>query len=165
MTESHKELVITREFNAPRELLFKVFTQAEHLVNWWGPKGFKMKVAKVELKPNGIFHYCMQSPDGHEMWGKFVYKEIVEPEKLVYIVSFSDEQGNITRHPMSQTWPLETITTLTLTEENGKTKLTMVGGPYNATEEERATFEGASGNVQQGFKGTMDQLDAYLATL
>ena len=165
MTESHKELVITREFNAPRELLFKVFTQAEHLVNWWGPKGFKMKVAKVELKPNGIFHYCMQSPDGHEMWGKFVYKEIVEPEKLVYIVSFSDEQGNTTRHPMSQTWPLETITTLTLTEENGKTKLTLFGGPYNATEEEIVTFEGALGNVQQGFKGTMDQLDAYLASL
>lgn len=70
------------------------------------------------------------------MWGRFVYREITRPEKLVFIVSFSDKDGGITRHPMSDTWPLEVINTVTSTEKNGKTTLTLRGGPINASAEE-----------------------------
>jgi uncharacterized protein YndB with AHSA1/START domain len=78
-----RELVITRTFDAPRELVFKAWTDPEHLQHWWGPKGFTFDVAKLDFRPGGIFHYSMRSPDGHVMWGKFVYREIVEPEKIV----------------------------------------------------------------------------------
>jgi uncharacterized protein YndB with AHSA1/START domain len=104
----------------------------------------------------------MRAPDGSDWWGKFVYREIMAPEKIVFINSFSDAKENITRHPLSPTWPLEVFNTLTFTEHDGKTTLTLRGGPINATEEEQKTFESHITNVQQGFKGTFDQLEEYL---
>ncbi|QHW34165.1 SRPBCC domain-containing protein [Paenibacillus rhizovicinus] len=160
-----EELVLVRTLNAPRELVFKVFTQAEHLVKWWGPKGLTMNVATVDLRPGGLFHYSMKLPDGQEMWGKFVFREIVEPELLVFTNAFSDAEGNTLRHPASPSWPLEILNTLLFEDDNGKTKLTMRGIPYAASEEERQTFDANRSNVQQGFAGTFAQLDEYLATL
>jgi uncharacterized protein YndB with AHSA1/START domain len=153
---------ITRVFDAPRELVWKVFTEAEHLMRWWGPKGFTMLAAKLDLKPGGVFHYGMKSPDGHEMWGKFMYREIDPPKRMVLVNSFSDAAGGTIRHPMAPTWPLEVLNTMTLTEQGGKTTLTIVGAPFNATEEERKTFDAGRGSMQQGFTGTFDQLEAYL---
>lgn len=162
--EQRNELVITRFFNAPREIVFKMWTDAEHLAKWWGPKGFTLTVSSLDLQPGGIFHYCM-SGNGFEMWGKFVYVEITPPEKLVFINSFSDKEGNITRAPFSATWPLEVINMLTLTEKDGKTLMTIKGGPHNATDEEIQTFIAGTESMQQGFAGTFDQLDEYLATI
>ncbi len=159
------DLVITRTFDAPRELVFQAFTQAEHLQHWWGPKGMTLSVSKVDVRPGGIFHFSMETPDGHKMWGKFVYREIVAPEKLVYTNSFSDEEGNIIRAPFSETWPLEVLNTLTFTEDNGKTILTLHGVPWNASKEEEQNFADMHGSMHQGFGGTFDQLDAYLARL
>jgi uncharacterized protein YndB with AHSA1/START domain len=157
------ELVITRIFDAPRDLVFKMWTDLEHLKHWWGPKGFTFGVSKLDLRPGGVFHYSMKSPDGQEMWGKFVYREIIAPEKLVFTSSFSDEEGNTVRAPFSATWPLEILNTLTFVENEGRTTLTMRGGPLSATEEERKTFEAARDSVKQGFAGTFDQLADYLA--
>jgi uncharacterized protein YndB with AHSA1/START domain len=159
-----KELVITRAFNAPRDVVFKMWTEAKHLEKWWGPKGVDIIVKKFDLQPEGIFLYCMAG-EGFEMWGRFVYLEIVEPEKLVFISSFSDNDGNITRAPFSATWPLEVMNTLTLTEDEGKTTLTLRGGPHNATEEEREFFGGMFESMNQGFAGTFEQLDEYLANI
>ncbi|HWY38507.1 MAG TPA: SRPBCC domain-containing protein, partial [Bacteroidia bacterium] len=147
--ESNNDFAITRVFNAPRKTIFKAFTEPEHLAHWWGPKGFKLLVAKLDLRPGGTFHYKMSSPEGHEMWGIFVYREIKEPEKIVFINSFSDEKGGLTRHPMAPTWPLEVHNTLTLTEENGKTTLTLRGGPINASEEEMQVFAAGHSSMQQ----------------
>ncbi|MDP2036371.1 MAG: SRPBCC domain-containing protein [Ignavibacteria bacterium] len=158
-----KEFVISRQFNAPQELVWKAFTESERLVHRWRPKGFLMVNIKLELRPGGIFHYCMKSPNGLEMWGKFVYHEIVPIEKIVFVNSFSDAGVNLTRYPLSTLWPLEVHNTLTLTDENGKTTLTLKGKPINATEEERRTFEAGFTSMQQGFKGTFDQLDIYLS--
>jgi uncharacterized protein YndB with AHSA1/START domain len=157
------ELVITRVFDAPRGLVFKAWAEAERLVQWWGPKGFDVKVSQLDFRPGGIFHYGISLPDGNEMWGKFVYHEITEPERIVFVSSFSDKDGGITRAPFSQAWPLEVLNELTLTERDGKTTLTLRGGPINATDEEYKTFESAFGSMQQGFGGTFDQLDEYLA--
>ena len=156
------EFVITREFNAPRNLMFKVWTEAEHLKNWWGPTGLKVDVNKMELRPGGVFHYSMKTPDGQEMWGKFVYREIIAPEKIVFVVSFSDAKEGITRHPMSQTWPREVLSTLIFTEKNGKTTLTMKGVPINASDDEVKTFVEGFSSMQQGWKGTLEQLEEYL---
>lgn len=161
-----EEFVFTRVLDAPRELVFKMLTESEHMVRWWGPKGFEIHIAKLHLRPGGVFHFHMQSPDGSgDKWAKFVYREIVVPERLVYVTSFSDEQGNMQRHPLDPGWPLEMLTTLTLSEYDGKTKLTIRTVPINATKEERKTFEEGHKSMQQGFGGTFDKFDEYLATL
>jgi uncharacterized protein YndB with AHSA1/START domain len=96
--------------------------------------------------------------------GKFVYREIVAPERLVFIVSFSDEKGGVTRHPWNASWPLETLSTVTFEEQGGKTKVTVQWVPHtSATELERKTFEEGRQGMQQGWTGTMDQFAAYLA--
>jgi len=163
MDEKNAELVITRTFHAPRELVFKVWTQAEHLSHWWGPKGFELNVARLDLRPGGVFHYSMKSADGFEMWGKFVYEEITAPEKIVFVNSFADPEGNTIRSPFSDIWPLEVRNTLTLTESEGTTTLTLRGGPLRASEEERRAFVEGFESMKQGFGGTFDQLEAYLA--
>ncbi|HEY3063320.1 MAG TPA: SRPBCC domain-containing protein [Chloroflexota bacterium] len=158
------ELVITRDFTAPRELVFKAFTEADRLMQWWGPKGLTMHSATVDLRPGGVFHYSMRGPDGAELWGKFVYREISPPERLVFTNSFSDPQGNTVRAPFSSTWPLEVLNTLTFTEHEGKTTLTLRGGPINASPTEVEEFEAMAASMQQGFGGTFDKLDEYLAS-
>lgn len=160
-----RPFVIARTFNAPRTLVWKAFTDPAHLAQWWGPKGFKMLACNLDLRPGGTFHYGMQSPDGHKMWGKFIYREIVVPERLVHTVSFSDENQGVTRHPMSPTWPLETLASTTFTEHAGKTTIAVRWMPHNASAQERNTFDSAHDSMRQGWTGTMDQLDAYLATI
>jgi uncharacterized protein YndB with AHSA1/START domain len=157
------ELVITRVFDAPRELVWKAFTESDRLARWWGPKGFTMLVRTLDFRPGGVFHYSLRSPAGQVMWGRFVYRDIVAPERLVFVNSFADEAGNVIRSPFSDTWPLEIVNTLALAEADGKTKLTLRGGPINATEEERQTLWNAQESTRQGFAGTFDQLAAHLA--
>jgi len=164
VTESEKgEFVISRVFDAPRELVFKAQAESERLERWWGAKGFTTRVIKLDFRPGGGFHYSMRTPDGHEMWGKFVYREIVAPERIVFINSFADKDGNTIRAPFSSTWPLEVLNTLTLSEHKGKTTLTIRSVPFNATNEERETFEAGLDSMRQGFNGSLDQLADYLA--
>jgi uncharacterized protein YndB with AHSA1/START domain len=96
------------------------------------------------------------------MWGKWVIREIAAPEKLVYVNSFSNEKGGLTRHPMSPTWPLEMLTTVILKEMDGKTELTLKWVPLNASPEEIATFNAGMAGMTGGWTGTFDQLDEYL---
>ena len=158
-----RELVITRTLDAPREFVYKAWTDPECLAQWWGPKGFTMGSLKLDLRPGGSFHYCMSSANGFEMWGLFIYHEVVPPEKIVFVNSFSDKEGNIIRAPFSATWPLEVYNVLTFTEQDGKTTLTLRGWPYNATAEEQKIFEEGRSSMQQGFAGTFEQLEAFLA--
>lgn len=159
-------LVLRRELKAPREQVFKVWTDPAHFGNWWGPKGFSLEVARMDVRPGGMFLGCQKSPDGeHAMWGKFLYQEVREPEKLVWIQSFSDEDGNTIRAPFNPNWPLEILNVLTLEERDGGTLLTLQGGPINATAEEQAAFDAMAPMVSQGFEGTFEQLTEYLVRL
>lgn len=160
---SEEEFAVTRVFDAPREVLFKAWTEPERLARWWGPKNFTAEVSKMDLRPGGSFHYSMRAANGQVMWGKFVYREIVAPERIVFVNCFSDEQGSVARNPWMPVWPLEILNTLTMTEHEGKTTLSIRGGPINATEEERKAFLGARQAMQAGFGGTFDQLAEYLA--
>jgi uncharacterized protein YndB with AHSA1/START domain len=158
-----RELVISRVFDAPRELVWKAFTEADRLARWWGPKGFKMLSCKLDLRPGGAFHYGMAAPNGSEMWGKWVFREIVRPERLSFVVSFSDRDGGITRHPFAPLWPAEMLGTSTFADQAGKTLLTTRTVAVNATDAERKAFEDGFGSMEEGFAGTWDQLAAYLA--
>ena len=164
-TEATEDFVLSRTYNAPRELVFKAWTEPERMAQWWGPKGFTMQTAHMYLRPGGSYLYNMRSPEGHEMSGKFVYREVAGPGRLVFVVSFTDKEGTPIRHPMAPTWPLEVLNILTLTEEGGSTTLTLSGWPINATEEEHNTFNSARAGMQQGFTGTFDQLEAYLTSV
>src|SRR5215510_5706587 len=164
VAESDKgEFVISRVFDAPRELVFKAQAESERLEHWWGAKGFTTRVIKLDFRPGGVFHYSMQTSDGHEMWGRFVYREILAPERIVFINSFADKEGNTIQAPFSSTWPLEIINTLTLSEHNSQTTLTIRSVPFNATKEERETFEIGLDSMRQGLNGSLDRLADYLA--
>lgn len=164
-TMADVEFVTTRTVEAPRALVWDAFTKAEHLVHWWGPKGFELHVAKLELQPGGMFLYQMTAASGFNMWARFIYREVTPPERIIYVQSFTDEQGGVVRCPMSDTWPLETLNVLTFTEENGQTTLMLRSTPINATDEERETFRSGHDSMKQGFGSMWDQLVAYLATI
>jgi uncharacterized protein YndB with AHSA1/START domain len=119
------DFVISRVFDAPRELVWKAFTEPERMKEWWGPKGFSVISWKMDFRPGGGYLYGMRAPDGSAMWGKFVFREIVPPERMVFINSFSDEAG-APRAIRWASWPLELLSTFTFEEEPGsKTKVTV----------------------------------------
>lgn len=164
MTTQAKEFVYSRTVDAPRDLVWKAWSEPQHLAEWWGPKGCKLKVASLDFKPGGIFHYGMEWSTGSIMWGRFVYREMTPPERLVFVNSFADENAEIIRAPFSEHWPREVLNVVTFEDLGGnKTRVTLRGGPVNPTEEERAIFEGMFDSMNQGFGGTFDQLVAYLA--
>jgi uncharacterized protein YndB with AHSA1/START domain len=123
-----EELVITRVFDAPRDLVFKAWTDPAQLMRWWGPKHFTTPVVTVDLRVGGVFHYCMRSPEGQDFWGIGVYREIVSPGLIVYTDSFADAQGKPvppSHYGMSADHPAETLVTVTFVEHEGKTELTL----------------------------------------
>jgi len=158
-----KPFIISQTFTAPCDRVWKAWTEREQLLQWFGPKGFTITTAKLDLCPGGTFHYCLCSPEGKEMWGKFVYREIVAPSRIVLANSFSDAQGGLTRHPFAPTWPMEMLSTTTLVDEDGNTKLTIEWSPLNPTDEERKTFDSSHDGMKQGWTGTFEQLTDYLA--
>ena len=157
------EFSITRVFDAPRELVWKAFTEPERLEKWWGPRGFTTRVHKLELRPGGVFLYSQRMPDGRDLWGKWVYREIVAPERLVVVNSFCDENGSLVRNPWYPNWPLETLSSSTFTEHQGRTTLTIRAIPINATESEHRTLDEGKKSMEGGFTGTLDRLDEHLA--
>jgi uncharacterized protein YndB with AHSA1/START domain len=158
-----REFMISRVFDAPADLVWKAFNEPERMKHWWGPKGYAVRAAKMDFRPGGVYHYCLRSPDGQDMWGKFAYREIVAPERIVFVSSFSDEKGRLTRHPMSPTWPLEMLSTFAFADQKGKTTFTIQSIPLNPTEDERKTFEDGRKGMKQGWTGTLDKLAEYLA--
>ena len=160
------DFVISRVFDAPRELVWKAWTEREALMAWFGPKGVSISRCTLDLRVGGVFHYCMRTPDGKDMWGKWIFREVSPPDRLVFIASFSDEAGGITRHPMAPDWPREMISTITFAEHAGKgrgTVVTVRWNAINAGETERQVFDGSHGSMQQGWTGTFEKLVAYLA--
>jgi uncharacterized protein YndB with AHSA1/START domain len=97
------------------------------------------------------------------MWGKFVYREIVAPERLVFVLSFSDKDGNRVRSQSSRDWPLELLLTVTFAGHEGRTALTIRDGPINAAEAEQKAYEAGLESMQKRWAGTLGQLADYLA--
>ena len=152
-------LVITRIFDAPRELVFKVWTDPKHIVNWWGPGGFTAPVATVDLRVGGALHYCMRGPDGKDYWTKGYFHEIVVPEKIVCTMFFSDKDGNFcypTDYGMGADFPPEMLDTVSFAAQAGnKTKLTI----------RRSTPLAISRRYMedQGWNSSLDKVAAELA--
>ena len=159
---SNPEFKLSLTFDAPLWLVWDVYSQEKHLRNWWGPKGFEWVSGRLDFRPGGIFHYGMRAPTGDIMWGKFNYREIVPMKKIVFTNSFSDEAGMTTRAPFAASFPLEVMNTILFSERDGKTTLDMTGTPFNASEDENAFFQSMFPSMNQGFTGTLNQLEDYL---
>lgn len=154
-----QELMMERVFDAPRELVFKAFSEAEHLKHWWGPRGWTLTVCNIDFRPGGIWHYCMKCMDenqgdfyGFESWGKAIYKEIVEAEKIVYVDYFSDAEGN-----EAEGMPSSQIE-MTFVEVEGKTKL-VSRVQYASAEALKTVLEMG---MEQGITETWDRLAEHL---
>ncbi len=155
---AEQTLVITRTFDAPRSLVFKAWTESERVKRWWGPKSFTTPVCEVDLRLGGVFRTCMRSPDGQEFWSQGVYREIVDPERIVCTDSFADEEGNLVapeHYGMSPEWPAEALITVTFTEHAGKTRLTLQHSPVPPGRDRDL--------CQQGWEESFDKLADYLA--
>ncbi|OYD06162.1 SRPBCC domain-containing protein [Paludifilum halophilum] len=156
-----RELILERVFDAPRELVFKAFSEAEHLKRWWSTKGWSTPVCNVDFRPGGVWFYCMKCTDesqedyGMEFWGKAVYQEIKEPERIVFIDSFSDAEGNIVEEMPS------TKMTITFIEQDGKTKL-ISRSQFASAEELQSVLDMG---VLQGVTQTWDKLANLLEEL
>jgi uncharacterized protein YndB with AHSA1/START domain len=160
-----REFSISRSFDAPRELLFAAWTEEQHLKEWFGPDGFTILVSRLNLVPGGIFHYCMRAANGVEMWGKWIFREIVPAERIVLVNTFSNKHGNPIPHPYVPNWPLEILTTTTFNESDGKTELKIVWVPIHCNRIQQQTFNSMHDQMDQGWNGTLDQLAAYLEKL
>ncbi|MBM7553200.1 SRPBCC domain-containing protein [Thalassobacillus pellis] len=152
-------LILERNFNAPRDLVFKMFKEPDHLKHWWGPNGWELPVCHVDFRPGGTWHYCMKCMDqnqgeyyGMESWGKVIYREIIEPEMIAYTDYFSDADGNIDETMPSSENSLEFI------DMNGKTKL------VNRTEYEsvEALHKVMDMGMLQGITETWNRLEEHL---
>lgn len=157
------EFFIRREFDAPLDRMWCAWSDPERMSHWWGPKGSKTEVVKLDFRPGGICHYRMDF-EGQTMWGKLRYREIEPKQRLVFIVSFSDENEGITVHPMNPGWPRQILSTITFSEKDGKTTVTVRWVPYEATDPEREVFEVGRDAMQAGWTGTLDRLETDLAT-
>ncbi len=153
------ELTLARTFNAPRELVFKAWTDPAYLTRWWGPKTFTCPTAKVDLRVDGKYLFCMRGPDGKDYWSTGVYREIVPPMKIVCTDAFADEKGNIvpaTHYGLSPEFPREMLVTVTFEESQGKTKFALRhSGIESISEIDRK-------NMHQGWNESLDKLDELL---
>ncbi len=123
-----EELVITRVFDAPRELVWKAWTEPERFKLWWGPEGFTCPSCRIDLRAGGKYLACMRSPEGQEFWSTGVFREIVPEGKIVYTDSFSDAEGNpvpASYYGMQGDWPPEMVVTVTFEAAGGMTTMTL----------------------------------------
>ncbi|NNF99814.1 MAG: SRPBCC domain-containing protein [Desulfobacteraceae bacterium] len=169
--KNHNELsvapsIFTREFNAPRQLVYDAWTKPEHLKNWMFPqKGFTCEYVSADIKPGGSSLHKMIAPNGYEMWLLTAYEEVTPPERLVFRQYNSNEAGEVQPNAQMPDWPKEMRATITLKEMDGKTKLQLIWQPINPTKEEAEVFEASRSQHGAGWDGGFDQLTTYLETL
>jgi|HubBroStandDraft_1064217.scaffolds.fasta_scaffold256833_2 uncharacterized protein YndB with AHSA1/START domain len=147
---AERELTITRVFDAPRELVFKAWTDAKHLAQWWGPKGFTNPVCDMDARVGGLLRMHMRAPDGTVYPMKGEIRELVAPERLVFSNIAVDAAG---RHL------LEGLTTVTFIDEGGKTKMTLHTEAVAVVEDAAAYLQG----MEAGWTQSIDKLQAFLA--
>lgn len=157
------EYILDRVFNAPREMVWRAWTDPELLARWYGP-GVDTIIHKYDLKPGGEWRNEMKWGDKSDL-SKMVFQEIVSQEKLVWLHSSTDADWNIAANPMMPDWPRVLLTTVTFKEAGSKTKVRMSMVPVEATEAEIACFAGAMAGMDNGWGKGFAVLDDMFAEL
>lgn len=162
--QSGKEIfVINRSFDTDIKTMYQVWTDPTHVMQWTPPTGFTGRYLKADIRAGGESFYEM-SGNGFSMYGKAKYLEMVVPTKLVYTQIFTDQQGNVSRHPMAPTWPETMKTTVNFGEEGAnQTRVTIQWEVFgHAIHEEHNTFNCAKAGMTMGWTGSFNKLDEYL---
>lgn len=149
-----RDLVITRVFDAPRDLVYRAFTTAEALARWWGPRGWTLSANNLDFRAGGTWHYCMLGPNGEESWGLTTYREIVEGERIVYTDAFSNSEATV-----AEGMPQMEIT-VEFADEGGKTRVTST----TVFPSGEALMQILEMGAVEGITQTWDRLDEYLAS-
>jgi uncharacterized protein YndB with AHSA1/START domain len=142
--ENAPELILKRVFDAPRALVFAIWTQPEHLKHWWGPKGFTLSTCEVDFRSGGAFRLGMRGPDGTDYPFPGIYEEIVAPERLVTLGTIHDRPGS------------EVRTTVTFEDLARKTRVTVKQVYFFAADD-------ATRGAQVGWTQSLDRLAEHLA--
>jgi uncharacterized protein YndB with AHSA1/START domain len=143
---SNRDLVITRVFAAPRDLVFRAWTEPDCAARWWGPQGFTTLSCEMDVRPCGAYRRCMRSPEGAVYCTRGVYRQIVPPERLVFTYAWEDAEGRPGH---------ETLVTVTFAEHDGKTKLTLHQAMFDTVESRDAH--------QGGWTSCFERFAEYLA--
>jgi len=138
-----RELVITRLFDAPRELVFQMWTEPEHMMRWWGPRTYTCPNCTMDVRPGGAIRLCMRSSDGQDLWVNGVFREVVAPERLVFTATNEVDRA-------------ETVISVTFEDQGGKTFLTM---------HQTLSRSDIGRGAKEGWNGSFDRLAEYLHEL
>lgn len=168
LDDSEQPFSISHVFNAPRDKVWEAWTELEQLRKWFGPKGATIPSATLDLRVGGMFHYCMNHPNGMEMWARWVFRVLDRPDVLEFISSFSNESGEVTPAPFEgfDDFPLEVLTKVTFLDHAGigrGTLVTIEARPLNGTPSQRDFFTAFHSSMHQGWTGTMQQLAEFLS--
>lgn len=148
---SDREITAKRLFDAPRDLVFSMYTEQKHIEQWWGPRGFTTTTSEMEARPGGVWRFVMHGPDGRDYKNRIVYREVDRPNRLVY--KHDPEKG---------TEPVNFEVTITFVEKNGKTEVNVrMVFPSAAARDYVANTYGAV----EGLSQTMDRLAEHVARL
>jgi uncharacterized protein YndB with AHSA1/START domain len=139
-----RELVITRVFDAPRDLVFKAWTEPERLAHWWGPEGFTLPLLEIDMRPGGAWRACMRAPDGTNFAQHGVCRELVPPERL----SFTSIWDSDPEHEM--------LVTVDFTERGKKTEITLRQRLFKSVE--------SRDSHRSGWSSSFNRLAAHLAS-
>jgi uncharacterized protein YndB with AHSA1/START domain len=148
-TPSDREIVMTRVFDAPRDLVFEAHSSCEHLKNWWGPRKYEVAGCEVDFRVGGAWRIVHRGPDGEEYGFHGEYREIVRPERIVWTFEFEGVPGSVS------------VETLTLEEHDGKTTITATS-VFDTVEERDGMLESG---MESGAVETWERLDEYLEVL
>jgi uncharacterized protein YndB with AHSA1/START domain len=143
---ANRELVVTRIIDAPRRLVFSAWTEPEQVARWWGPQGFVTTHCDMDIRPGGAFRFCMRSAAGTDHWKRGVYREIVEPLRIVFTFAWEDADGNPGH---------ELLTTVTFDDLGAKTRLTLHQAIFE-------TIEGRDGH-RGGWMSCFERFAEYIA--
>jgi uncharacterized protein YndB with AHSA1/START domain len=163
MAHAKNRFTIERSFPVAQERLFKACTDATEMMSWYATPGTKVIKSEQDFRPGGTYHYGLAMAQGGEQWGKVTYQEITPPRRVVYLQSFADQAGNLTRHPMAPQWPLEMVTIMDFiaqSEEQTLLKITWINAGIEEAEGE--AFRSAHDGMTGGWTSWLDSLSAHL---
>ena len=152
---------MSRLVSAPRERVWRAWSDPKELPRWMGPQGSETTHSDLDFRVGGSYHYALEFA-GVEMWGLTDYKEIVKPEKIVYVQQFSDKDRGLATHPLAPTWPKRMLATILFQDFGPKTLISLYWEALEPTPAERETFAKGVAGMNQGWAGTFDRLDALL---
>lgn len=161
--DSRLTFTVSRKFDAPRERVWAAWTRPALLERWWGPAGGSLLHATGVARSGAMFLYGYEMPDGSEIWGRLLYRDLWEPTELVYVASFTDRRGTPVRNPNNRAWPMDVLTRVNFDKQGGATNIMLRATPQAATDAEKTVFENSRFDMKDAFAASFERLDHILS--